>query len=348
MHSPLIAIIGDISPARADILGLFDLDVAKNAAIELGDQLARRNARLMVYGGPYLEKDVVSGYVKANPRQDHSILMWYSQEQMPPPFSEEATHPKLFKRRADQGTEWEVAFYRSIASADAVLLMGGGRATKISGLVAIGSRIPILALRQFGGGASEVWSVLAAGEDLPTREEISEMAQPWTGASAVRCVDALFAQIGRRRSTPDLPRPAFAIVAALLFVAALSIIPAVWGGGAVEVWMLFLAPTLSGAAGALARPIADRLRGHPSLISSGLSTFVLGLLAGGIAGVLFVTAQLTGDPQLALDAQIADYARRSIPFAVAVGFIAGLTSDVVFTKLSNVSVLRTDGAANPH
>jgi hypothetical protein len=64
-----------------------------------------------------------------------------------------------------------------------------------------------------------------------------------------------------------------------------------------------------------------------------LVTVVLGLVAGGIAGVLFVTAQLTANPDLitgsALD-KIVSYAQRSIPFAVGIGFVAGLTSDVVF------------------
>jgi hypothetical protein len=75
---------------------------------------------------------------------------------------------------------------------------------------------------------------------------------------------------------------------------------------------------------------------------------VLGLVAGGIAGVLFVTAQLTADPQLTANAQnIIPYAQRSIPFAVGVGFVAGLTSDAVFGKLLGLEVVRTSGIAAP-
>lgn len=58
----------------------------------------------------------------------------------------------------------------------------------------------------------------------------------------------------------------------------------------------------------------------------------IGLIAGGVAGVLFITAQLTADPDL-VSKDIAAYAQRSIPFALGVGFIAGLTADVVFGKL---------------
>jgi hypothetical protein len=49
-----------------------------------------------------------------------------------------------------------------------------------------------------------------------------------------------------------------------------------------------------------------------------LATIVLGLVAGGIAGVLFVTAQLTADPNLTTGPGLVPYARRSIPFALGV------------------------------
>jgi hypothetical protein len=77
--------------------------------------------------------EVVRGFVAAKPKQDHSILMWYTKANERPPFPEEASHPKLFQRRAERGTDWEVAFYRSVTRADGIILMGGGNATKISG-----------------------------------------------------------------------------------------------------------------------------------------------------------------------------------------------------------------------
>jgi len=108
-----------------------------------------------------------------------------------------------------------------------------------------------------------------------------------------------------------------------------------------------MAPLLAGGAGASIRPMVDRLRGASGVTPVVLATIVLGLVAGGIAGVLFVTAQLTADPQLAADAaKIIPYAQRSIPFAVAVGFVAGLTSDAVFSKLLGLDVTRTTGVGN--
>ena len=110
--------------------------------------------------------------------------------------------------------------------------------------------------------------------------------------------------------------------------------------------MLFLAPLLAGGAGAAIRPMVDRQRATPGGAPVVLATIVLGLVAGGIAGVLFVTAQLTADPNLISGSgveKIVSYAQRSIPFAVGVGFIAGLTSHAVFGKLLGLDVVRPAG-----
>src|SRR5688572_1661112 len=111
--SALIAIVGDINPQRKFAPVTKDPAKAKQAAEELGAELARRGARLLVYGGPYLEVDVVRGFVAANPAKDHSVVMRYTKDNEPPPFPEEKTHPKLFERRAEKGADWEIAFYRS-------------------------------------------------------------------------------------------------------------------------------------------------------------------------------------------------------------------------------------------
>lgn len=110
--------------------------------------------------------------------------------------------------------------------------------------------------------------------------------------------------------------------------------------------MLFLAPLLAGGAGAAIRPMVDRQRGTQGVAPVVLVTVVLGLVAGGIAGVLFVTAQLTANPDLVTGSALVSYAQRSIPFAVGVGFVAGLTSDAVFGKLVGLDVIRTAGIGN--
>jgi hypothetical protein len=87
----------------------------------------------------------------------------------------------------------------------------------------------------------------------------------------------------------------------------------------------------------------DRLRGTQGVAPAVLATVVLGLVAGGIAGVLFVTAQLTADPQLIAGTNAVSYAQRTIPFAVGIGFVAGLTSDAVFGKLLGQDVVHVSG-----
>jgi len=178
MGGLLVAIVGDANPNRQFNPPMKDAAKAKKAAQELGTELARRGARLLVYGGPFLEADVVRGFVAGKPAKDRSISMWYSKDQEPPPFAEETDHPSLFERRSERGADWEIAFYRSVARADAVILIGGGNATSIAGQVAIGTRMPILPLAEFGGAAARVWETLSAGEDLPTRAEINLMARP--------------------------------------------------------------------------------------------------------------------------------------------------------------------------
>jgi len=286
---------------------------------------------------------VVRGFVAGKPAKDHSILMWYTTGNEPPQFPEQQTHPKLFQQRSEPGVDWEIAFYRSITRAEGIILMGGGNATQISGQVAIGSRMGILALSRFGGAAARVWATLSAGEDLPTRDEIDLMAKPWTSESAADCVDALFAQCRRRKLAEGAPRPLLSIVAGLLFLTALAIVPAVWGHNSLEVWMLFVVPLIAGGAGAAIRPMVDRQRGAQGVAQTILATIVLGLVAGGIAGVLFVTAQLTANPALTTADEVVSYAERSIPFALGVGFVAGLTSDGLFGKLLGLDVARTSG-----
>ena len=46
----------------------------------------------------------------------------------------------------------------------------------IAGQVAIGTRMPLLALSRFGGGGAKVWKTLSAGEDLPNCGELDLMA----------------------------------------------------------------------------------------------------------------------------------------------------------------------------
>ena len=88
MAGPLIAIVGDANPNKVFTPAMRDPATARKAAEELGTELAQRGARLLVYGGPFLEADVVRGFVAGKPAKDHSILMWYTKDQEPPPVGD--------------------------------------------------------------------------------------------------------------------------------------------------------------------------------------------------------------------------------------------------------------------
>jgi hypothetical protein len=293
MAGPLIAIVGDANPNRAFDPSL-DASKAKQAAEELGTELARCGARLLVYGGPFIEADVVRGFVAGKPATDRSILMWYTMNQEPPPFPEEASHPSLFERRAEAGADWEIAFFRSVARADGVILIGGGSSTKITGQLAIGMRMPILSLAVFGGAAAKVWETLSPGVDLPNRDEINLMARSWAADSAAACVRALLAQHRRRH-----PRHTFAYVTlgwlVLTFLAALTGILLI-SEEAISDSRLLLAVALAGAGGATLQGFTALLDyiGNRAYQRSWTAYFLLRPLVGaGIALVVYVLVRST-------------------------------------------------------
>ena len=67
MAAPLIAIVGDANPNRVFDPAMKNPAKAKAAAEQLGTELAHRGARLLVCGGPFLEADVVRGFVAGKP-----------------------------------------------------------------------------------------------------------------------------------------------------------------------------------------------------------------------------------------------------------------------------------------
>jgi hypothetical protein len=62
MSNPLIAVVGDITPDRKLDLPLQDPEKAKAAAEQPGAELAHKGVRLLVYGGPFPERDIARGF----------------------------------------------------------------------------------------------------------------------------------------------------------------------------------------------------------------------------------------------------------------------------------------------
>jgi hypothetical protein len=338
---PIIAIVGNVKT---------HLDAAQ-AAEALGRELAKAGLRILVYssGADFLESFIVRGYVASKVAVPRSIQVRYPLHGQKPAFPEQQTNSELFDWRPDHRADWEMSFYQSLNEADGLLLLGGGDSTMIAGLVAMGRGIAILAMAAFDGKAAKVWEALRPGMDLPTADEISLMARPgWSDDQAVECVKTLKNQIARkaelekqrrieeqRRETRVGLHASFAL---LLFLLAVICVAVAWSWPLkyiFAVWLLFLSPLLAGVAGSTIRLVFDLRQGTEPLSSqSAVTTAALGLIAGGVAGLLFITAQVTTATPAA-NGQIVstEQARRLVPFDVLIGFVAGLTLDAVFRKL---------------
>jgi hypothetical protein len=135
----------------------------------------------------------------------------------------------------------------------------------------------------------------------------------------------------------DLRRESFitrhAAIAGFVFLLAIACIVVALAMSQPSLWLilagLFASPMLAGVSGSTIRLVFDWQQDKVTMTSqSATTTAMLGLIAGGAAGLLFTLAQTAALKDLSIDA-----ARRLIPFAVAVGFVAGLTLDAVFRKL---------------
>ena len=338
---PIVAIVGNLKSDPA----------APGAAEALGRELAKAGFRILVYSSSadFLEVPVVHGYVGSRLAARRSIQVRYPLHSQKPEFPEQQTNSEVFDWRPDHSPDWEISFYQSLSDVDGVLLLGGGDSTLIAGLVAMGHGIALLALAGFGGKAQNVWDAIRPGRDLPSADEVSLMARPgWTDDQAVECVKTLKDQIARkadlarqrrieeiRRETSVTRHALFAVV---LFGLAIVSVFLAWGWPLSPIFaiaLLFVSPSLAGVAGSTIRLVVDLRQGTvPLSTQSAITTAALGLIAGGVAGLLFVTAQVTTAP--AADAgQIVsiEQARKLVPFVVLIGFIAGLTLDAVFRKL---------------
>jgi hypothetical protein len=342
-NQPIVAIVGSTTTSN---------DSAA-AAEEIGRALAKGGFRIVVYGSDpaYLEAAVVRGYAGAQAGQTGSIRVTYPLTEGKPEFPEQQAHGVLFDWEPEPSPNWEMSFYRSLHEVDGIVLVGGGNSTLIAGIVAMGRRIAILAAAGFGGSTVRIWETLRPGRDLSSHEEIALMGRSIVSPeTAAAFVATLSSQLARRADElkqkqleilrEEATVKQHALVAVGLFLAAVACVPIALSqtlsqGTAIS--LLFLCPLLAGVAGSTIRLVFDLRQGTTPLSrQSAITTGALGLIAGGIAGLLFVTAQMTAVPESVLTPQVAG---RLVPFGIAVGFIAGLTLDAVFRKLITSDVV---------
>jgi hypothetical protein len=278
---------------------------------------------------------VVRGYVAAGVAPPGSVHVRAPVDVDLSGFAELADHRELFDLRVDSDPGWEVSYYRSLAETDGLLLIGGGRSTLVTGLVALTYGLPLVAVATFGGNAGRVWEALDRAAGPADEAAVSEMALPWHDGSAAALVGGLLRRRQARADEAAAARRAERrrsrrttvglLVAALPLVAAIAALPAgyAWGPGtAGNVALLTAAPLAAAAAGALVRETLDE--GAAQVRSA-----VLGLAAGAVSALLFLAAQLVATP----DALDGAGGRRLLFFVVPVGFVAGLTFDAVHARL---------------
>ena len=345
MKPPLIAIVGSVDEARKIDPPLKNPVQARQAAEAMGRALAEKGHRILVYTAEagFLETFVVKGYVASGKAQPNSIVARFPIGNESE-FTEYAAHRALFDPQRDRTADWETSFYRSLRDVDGVVLIGGGRSTFITGLIAVALRIPLVAALAYGGKAEEVWKVLDSAQDLPTTAAINAMAKPGTDVVG-EWVDSLEAQ-RRTRQRQSVVRQRLATVAAILLVGWVTALPAgfimlksktakgelPWPLDLVFIALLFISPLLAGSSGATIRAL---LPGQ-EVMSAGSS--VLGAAAGAIASLLYVGAQL-------LSSGASGGSPENFPlllFAIGFGFIAGFTFDSVFKKLESANALAPD------
>jgi hypothetical protein len=342
---PAVAVVGGADPEARYDPPVADIDGARAACEELGRELAIQGCSLIVYTSDpkFIEAHVVRGYVASGKARPGSIVMLAPAGNAG--FAERQDHRAVFAEQPDTSKHWEVSFYRSLVDAGGVLLVGGGRSTHITGLVALSLKIPVLAVATFGGNAKKVWEALGNVRNDATKEDVAAMGQAWHPEQAEKLVASLVSQSRRRaererteregadraarRSTRNL------MLVALLFVAAAATIPLgheLRPGTLGSLLTLVLAPLLASAAGASIRSTLDEGQRL-------LRTTVLGMVAGGLAALLFIGAQLVTTPDiLTLPA-----ARKLLFFLVPVAFVGGLTFDSVYRKLRSEDVVVLDG-----
>jgi hypothetical protein len=131
-----------------------------------------------------------------------------------------------------------------------------------------------------------------------------------------------------------------ATISALLFAAAVFAWPAASYFGKMRespLFVVLLTSIIAGASGATIRVVLDWATGVTRTFA--LSTYnqyillryaALGIVAGGLAGVSFVLAQMFSGGKNTLDA---DALSRLVPFIIIIGFAAGLTAEVVLSNL---------------
>ena len=355
MEQPFIAVVGGFW--QLDKIDATKAAAARSAGKILGAELAKAGFGLVVYfsNDESLEPHVVAGYVSAIPTSSGAgaIRVRFAESQRGQVrFAEENTRPELFAHRLFPGQDWEAPFYRSLANddekerIDALLLLAGAVSTLIAGQIAVARQLPILAVEEFGGSASKIWSSLAqADQNYPAwaaatpanlvkrvREECDEAAarrqeareREQLLATMIREREQLRAKVETQRRQTVFAAGAFL---ALLITSAFALVGTQSSAYPV---VTLLGLISAGATGALARTVFWGPEANDPWAS-----LLLGGVAGFVVGLAYLIPHLVGAPLSLAPKTDADAAVARIEFlsTVLVAISAGVGFDTVFGRL---------------
>ncbi|MFB6521217.1 hypothetical protein [Streptomyces sp. NPDC056401] len=310
---------------------------ARAACRELGRELARAGFDIAVFSSKptYIEHDVVHGYAEGTDEQNPGRVAAYPPRHREIAFALPEGSSVTLDTYRDTSGEWEVAYYRTLLNCDGVLMVGGGQATRVAGIVAIAQGIPVLPVATFGGGAGQVWINLDKVRNHADDEDISLLGQDWSADAAVRLTASLVRQRTRRaeqariqeRADRSLARRTGGglAIAVLCAVAALAALVLAGGPGRADaraLTALTAAPLLASVAGAMIRNSFETEAGW---VRAGIR----GLGAGLVTVLLYFASQLLAVPALFDQLDV----RRLLFFAIPLGFSSGFTFDLVYERL---------------
>jgi hypothetical protein len=360
-----VAIIG--STNRGDDKTQAD---AKAAAYHLGQALAQRGYRIIVYSDDprFLESEIARGYLAVELVGNHSIEVRYPDKlddhgtPKPPPFNAYFQDPR-FKFLPDENPDWEVSYYASFEEIGGMLLLQGGKSALVSGVTALGYRKPLIVCGGFGGAATGLLNRLLERNLVLPEEKALLQSNPAAADLerwAEQCIDLFDVQnnrLAQQRANDLLSRKLLrkqlnwhAFIALAAIVIAISFWVLNWNNRAhLPPWAvagcLFASSALAGATGAMLWVILPYLKGKPPAVAGSLwGSSALGLLAGIIAALLFVFGQEHGLPNMksyitgpgaeeTIERIEADFLAKLIPASILSSLAAGVTLDRALAKL---------------
>jgi hypothetical protein len=370
MTSKTIAIIGSVDATRTDYYPpLINVAEAPDAGRALGDALAKSGYQILVFSSSpsFIEAYIVEGYVKSGKAREKSIIMLYPLKTDPAihgEFAEQATHPNLFDPRTDNNSRWEASYYQSLPDVEGVLMIGGGHATLIMGLMALANKKPIVSLATFGANAQEIWAMLHDKPWIETTDRQEQGRKKWNDDRAAVLVDSFARQrakldaIEREKTAVaeiqklDLNRRAgwamiYGVVATVLTTLGIFGSPTIFGEGLwLALYMLCFAaiPVCAGMSGAMlyTMRIMRKVVARPPSVREALAH---GFWAGLGSALLFLVSQATSNPAITSFREAVIQEVRGLDFllmfSLIIAFIAGLTYEAVFGKWEAVDASRS-------